>query len=634
MIDFSKVGAFPSFDANGNPHIQFAIYLPGIQAKDGFSVMVRIIHSADRFNPLVKTLDQRLAWVAGTPQDLWTADVTLTPSVNPASHSGDEGEYLYRYQLLFTPGGGTEQVITTWFPDPVARQTDIGLMSAVELAIAPAPFPWTDAAYTTPELNDLIVYELQVEEFNDEFDGVIDRLDYLQALGVNCLELMPVTSPKVDFDWGYGPLYHFAVSTRFGGNDGLKRLADQAHSRGMAVILDVVYEHFDPDFAYYGVYNDIANSSANVKPPSPMVSGMNIYGFGPAADFTQDFTKDFFTAATAMWMDEYHVDGFRYDEVTDLYVGGRAAGYQELVKRAYNHSLTLPRFKGGVNSYSRVIQCAEALDKSKQVMTETWTNCAWTNDLLDKAENMIQNNYVDDNFAHILDPNFSGYPSTQTVVDSVGNVVRMPVAPFQYLESHDHSQLIVFAGVVQDNGPLPEGNRDLFYKLQPYAIALYTCQGIPMLWQGQELADNYNLPDNGLARVHLRRDTHWEFFYDSSGQPLIRLYRRLAQLRRSSRALRSTESYYYYQQSHQQTQIVAFHRHAAAVGALADEWAMVLLNFADAAGTITVPFPKAGTWQELLDADQRSNELNVANDGDVQTVQVPSHYGMVFIRST
>lgn len=483
------------------------------------------------------------------------------------------------------------------------------------------------------ELQDLIVYELQVEEFNDTFDGAIDRLDYLVSLGVNCLELMPVTSPKVDFDWGYGPLYHFAPSARFGGTDGLKRLVDAAHSRAIAVILDVVYEHFDPAFAYAQVYDDIAGSAATPKPASPMVNGENIYNFGPAADFTQDFTKDFFTAATAMWMDDYHVDGFRYDEVSDLYVGARAAGYQELVNRVYSHALTVPRFGGGLNSYARVIQCAEALDKSKQVMTETYTNSAWTNDLLYKAEDMIQNNYVDDTLPHILDPSFSGYPLTQTVVDTAGNPVTMPLAPFQYLESHDHSQLIVFAGTDSDGGPLPEGNRDLYYKLQPYAIALYTCQGIPMLWQGQELADNYDLPDNGMARVHLRRDMHWEFFYDQQGQPLIRLYRRLAQLRRSSWALRSTESYYYDQQSHQGTQIVAYHRHAAAAGALPDDWAMVLVNFGDSEGTITVPFPKAGAWQEMIDADVRTLAVTVANDGDAQTIQVPSNYGMVFVRN-
>jgi maltooligosyltrehalose trehalohydrolase len=632
MVDLTEVGAHPSFSATGDAQIAFGLYLPGIRAADGFSVTVRIIHSADRFNVAVPTLNQNLTWQAASALDLWNATVTLP--AGGTGHSGSEGEYLYRYQLSWTPPGGTAKLITTWFPDPFARSTDIGLMSAVVLARTPAPFNWTDVAYRTPELNDLVVYELQVEEFNDTFDGVIDRLDYLDSIGVNCLELMPVTSAKVDFDWGYGPVYHFSPSPRFGGADGLKRLVDAAHARGMAVILDVVYEHVDPSFAYYGVYNDIANTPGPPHPASPMVTGMNVWGFGPACDFTKTFCKDFFVTANQTWLDDFHVDGFRYDEITDLYVGPRAAGYKELAERVYGHSLGIPRFAGGVNSYSRIIQCAEALGISRQVLNETYTNSAWTNDLLNKVEDMIHWNYVDDAFAHTLDPVFSGYPSSQTVVDTAGHPVQRPVAPFQFLESHDHSQLIVFAGMVNDSGPLPEGNRDLFYKLQPYAIALYTCQGIPMLWQAQELADNYNLPDNGLARVHLRRDTHWQFFYDSDGQPLIRVYRRLGQLRRSSRALRGTESFYYYQQSHQQTQIIAYHRHAAASGAQPEDWAFVLLNFASAAGQISVPFPKAGKWLEMLDADQRSLEIDVTTDGAVQTIVVPSNYGMVFIRQS
>lgn len=630
MIDLTQVGAFPSYDENGNAQIRFGLYLPGIRKTDGFSVVVRIIHSADRFNVLVNTQDENLNWAAGSDLDLWSATVTL--AADESGHSGDEGEYLYRYQLWWTAPDGTENLITSWFPDPFARSTDIGLMSATTLTATPITFVWTDDNYKTPELQDLVVYELQVEEFNDTFDGVIDRLDYLDSLGVNCLELMPVTSDKLDFDWGYGPVYHFSPHPRFGGTDGLKRLVDAAHARGMAIILDVVYEHVDTSFAYYGVYNDIANTVGPIHPASPLINGWNVWGFGPACDFTQSFTRDFFAAASQHWLDEYHVDGFRFDEVTDLYVGARAAGYADLAERIYNHSLTLPRFQQGSDSYSRIIQCAEALDKSKDVMNQTYTNCAWTNDLLNKVEDMVTWNYVDDAFAHVLDPSFSGYPSFQTVVDSSNNPIQRPAAPFQYLESHDHSQLIVFAGTVSDNGPLPEGNRDLFYKLQPYAIALYTCQGIPMLWQGQEVADNYNLPDNGLARVHLRRDTHWEYFYDEDGQPLIRVYRRMGQLRRSSRALRGTQSYYYYQQSHQNNQVIAYHRYASAADSQPEDWAMVLLNFADSAGQISVPFPKAGIWQEMLDADQRNYTIEVANDGDSQTMEVSPNYGMVFVR--
>ncbi len=136
--------------------------------------------------------------------------------------------------------------MTEWFPDPFARETDLGMLSAVTcLKTQPPPFDWTDSAWRTPELDSLVVYEAQVEQFNDTFTGVEDRLTYLTSLGVNCIELMPVTSTKLDFDWGYGPLHYFAPHSSFGGVAGLQGLVNTCHAQGVAVILDVVYQHVD-----------------------------------------------------------------------------------------------------------------------------------------------------------------------------------------------------------------------------------------------------------------------------------------------------------------------------------------------------------------------------------------------------
>jgi maltooligosyltrehalose trehalohydrolase len=99
--------------------------------------------------------------------------------------------------------------------------------------------------YTTPSLDELIIYELNVAQFYGSFDGVVARLDYLDGLGVNCLELMPITPVKTEFDWGYGPIGYFAPEDYLGGPLGLKRLVNAAHARGIAVILDVVYGHAD-----------------------------------------------------------------------------------------------------------------------------------------------------------------------------------------------------------------------------------------------------------------------------------------------------------------------------------------------------------------------------------------------------
>jgi len=133
--------------------------------------------------------------------------------------------------------------------------------------------------------------------------------------------------------------------------------------------------------------------------------------------------------------------------------------------------------------------------------------------------------------------------------------------------------------------------------------------------------------------VNLRRDTHWEDFYDTFGVPLIRLYRRLGTLRGSNPALRSRESFYYWQQSLQNSGLIAYHRHAPATAAAPEQYALVILNFAGSAGTIQLPFPKTGTWTESLDADVRTTPLtlDVTSTTAAQSVTVPSNYGYIFV---
>ena len=621
-IDLKEVGAYGTSDDSGNLSLHFGIYLPGVKASNGFKLVVRVIHQLDRFDPQAVPVDVNLTWQGKSSLDLWTAETQIRKDSN--DHFGQDGVYLYRYQLWHN-----DKAVTAWATDPFSYQTDVGMLSAVPCSRSPpSTFTWSDEKWRTPELDDLIVYELHVDQFNNTFEGLIDRITYLKSLGVNCVELMPVTSTKADYDWGYGPLQYFAPNSEYGGPDGLKELVDVCHKNGVAVILDLVYQHVDPSFPYHQIYEDIADSGISGI-SSPMIGSDG--PFGPQVDFSQTFAQEYFKLANQRWLDEYHVDGFRYDEVTDLYVGPTDTGYAKLAYETYLYSRDISRFGCAPKTYSRIIQCAEALYKAPIVLRETYTNAAWQDDLLNTAENAIGKVVDKDSLttlAHTIDPYFAGkYPASKTVVDSVGNPVEMPVAPFQYLNSHDHSHLICFAGT-SGSGEQPPGDRSQFYKIQPFTIALYTLQGVPMLWEGEEFADNYNLPSEGAARVSLRRDMNWEYYYDASGQPLIRLYRTLGQLRTSNPALRSRQTYYYYQQSLQSNSIIAYHRYAPAQPGHAEQYAMVLLNFGANDSSITLPFPKAGMWTEQLDGKLK---VNVEESDSVQTVSVPSWYGYVFL---
>src|SRR5262249_8122890 len=178
------------------------------------------------------------------------------------------------------------------------------------------------------------------------------------------------------------------------------------------------------------------------------------------------------------------------------------------------------------------------------------------------------------------------------------------------------------------------GDRRRFYKTQPYAIALYTCQGIPMLWQGQEFAENYVLPGSGTTRIQIRRDVHWEYFYDDIGAALIRVYRRLGRLRRACRALRSRDSFYFNANSNLNARAIAYRRRASATTTEPEQVVMVFLNFSDFAQSLSVPFPIAGTYREMLDDDTRGSnhlDIQVTSANEFHTVQIPSNYGQVYV---
>lgn len=618
MINLNEVGAAAQQDAAGNWQVKFGVYLPGITFNKGYAVKLRIIHEEDQFIRGIEPKDVFLDWVNGSALDLWKTTVSLTP--DPASHFGQPGTYLYRYQLL----RGNRDV-TFWFADPFGRAAGLGTLSAVAIEDNPQPFPWTDAGFSVPEIDEMVVYELNVREFNRDFQGVIDQLDYLHGLGVNVLELMPVTNVKEDVEWGYTPLGYFAPDDRLGGPTGMKRLVDACHQRGIAVLLDAVYAHAHPEFAYSLVYD----TSGEPNPMMGIFAG-EFFAGRPGTDYTKELTRDYFFQLNQYWLHEYHVDGFRYDYVPGMYDGPVGQGYANLVYRTYEDSKALARFDAG-SGRSKIIQCAEHLPDPAGILSQTYSNCAWQNGLLDRARDMAHWNYVSEHLAHRLDPEFLGYPNE---FRNPANGESFPVAPFQYFESHDHPRFINQFGQLQIRDLLGEfyGDRSRFYKMQPYVIALYMAKGIPMLWNGQEFGENWGVPNWGIGRNLFERPLHWEYFYDAPGKALVRLHRILGTLRRTHRALRSRGYFfYYYDQTHLQKGVIAFRRDAPADGAQPSESMIICLNFFDNDAEVWLPFPAPGLWVEQLDGIRPP--VQIAQSDQWAPVIVPSNYGGIYKRT-
>ncbi len=620
MIHLDEVGAMASTNAAGQRIVHFGIYLPGITFDKGYRVQVRVIHERDQFVRGIEPVVFDLFWHNGSPLDLW--DVTVDLTANATGNFGSQGRYLYRFQLL-----RGDQIKTFWFTDPFGRATGTGTLSAFDMYDTPQSFVWNDAAFRVPEIDDHVVYEVHVGEFNETFDGLITQLPYLQGLGVNVLELMPVSNVKEDVEWGYTPLSYFAPDDRYGGPAGMRRLVQACHERNMAVIVDAVYAHAHPEFPYNLVYETSGE-------PNPMMGYFAGEFFDrPGVDYQKQFARDYFFAVNQYWLEQYHVDGFRYDYVPGMYDGSAGQGYANLVYRTYRHAqqfALFPRFQAD-GGRSTIIQCAEHLPDARGILRTTYSNTCWQNGLLDEA-NAQAHEAVRVSFAHQLDPEFIGYP-TQYHNTATGET--LPVAPFQYFESHDHSRFINRFGTERllDLIEQPYGNRALFYKTQPYVIALYTCKGIPMLWHGQEFAENWSVPAYGLGRVLFSRPLHWEYFYDSMGKALVRLYRIMGSLRTQYRALRSRGFFFYFNDPfHQRDGIIAYRRTATAEGNLPAEDMIVILNFSDQDVDVWIPWPTAGNWTEMIDAaDNPRPAVAIQQDNEWKPVRVASNYGAVYL---
>lgn len=212
---------------------------------------------------------------------------------------------------------------TAWtapLPDPRTRLQPDGVHGPSE--VVPADFAWTDGGWRGIPLRDQVLYELHVGTFTPEgtFDAAAAKLDHLVALGVNAVELMPVQPFAGARNWGYDGVDWFAVHEAYGGPAGLKRFVDAAHARGLAVLLDVVYNHFGPEGNYneaFGPYLTAGNTGWG--------DVVNISGSG------SDEVRAYILDAVRQWLDEFHVDGLRLDAV-QAYDDRRAFSIMEEIR--------------------------------------------------------------------------------------------------------------------------------------------------------------------------------------------------------------------------------------------------------------------------------------------------------------
>ncbi|MDX1529982.1 MAG: malto-oligosyltrehalose trehalohydrolase [Rhodothermales bacterium] len=190
------------------------------------------------------------------------------------------------------------------FPDPASRFQPEGVHGPSQV-VDPGAFAWSDAGWEPPTQRDLVFYELHVGTFTPEgtFDAAAERLAYLRDLGVTAVELMPVADFPGRWNWGYDPAALYAPSRAYGRPDDFRRLVDEAHRLGLAVFLDVIYNHLGPDGAYAAAFMPMFTE----KHHTPWGAAVNL------DDAHSEGVRAFLLDNALHWLREYHLDGLRLD---------------------------------------------------------------------------------------------------------------------------------------------------------------------------------------------------------------------------------------------------------------------------------------------------------------------------------
>jgi maltooligosyltrehalose trehalohydrolase len=242
----------------------------------------------------------------------------------------------YHYAVVDDCGEGTRYTFVLdgrERPDPASRLQPEGVHAPSE--VVASDFEWHDAGWTGVALDDYVVYELHVGTFTEEgtFDAAITKLDDLKELGITAVELLPVAQFPGTRNWGYDGTYVGAAQASYGGPRALKRLVDACHQRGMALLLDVVYNHLGPEGNYLGEFGPYFTDRYRTP------WGLALNFDGPRSDDV----RWYFIHNALQWIDEFHIDGLRVDAVHAIIDHSAEPFLQDLCDAVHRRAAELGR---------------------------------------------------------------------------------------------------------------------------------------------------------------------------------------------------------------------------------------------------------------------------------------------------
>ena len=512
-------------------------------------------------------------------------------------------EYIYQYYIdgeLKIADPYTEKISdpndqyipSSTYPDlieyPAAKTTHIASL----LQPAQNDYQWVNTGYEKPPKENLVIYELLVRDFLEAHDykTLIDTLDYLDTLGVNAIELMPVNEFEGNESWGYNPSFYFAPDKYYGPKEDLKAFVDSCHGRGIAVIIDMVLNHsygqsplvrmyFDSEAGDYG-QPTAENPWYNTQSPNPTYS----WGF----DFNHEslYTQAFVDSVNRFWLEKYKIDGFRFD-FTKGFTNTPGDGWtydQSRIDILERMALKI----WDVNPDAYVILEHLADNAEEKVLAELGM-FLWGN---------MNNQYSE--AAMGFSSNLEGI-SYKNRGWSVPHLVG-------YMESHDEERLMY--------RNLTFGNTYSSYDIKDFETALKRVEmaanffipvpGPKMIWQFGELG--YDISIDYPCRV-CNKPILWNYYDNEDRYRLYQVFKTLIQLRKEYEVFQTSDFTIQEDGNFKSMNLYSNDLNVVVIG-----------NFDVTSGFVNTTFPATGMWYELYSGDSlnilHTEEMIILNPGE------------------
>ena len=470
---------------------------------------------------------------------------------------------LYRFYYLvdgelFLPDPHTELLVDPFSDKHISEETYPGIGELYQglpewqfavIQTAQAPYPWNITDFIPPAKENLVIYELLLRDFLEAHDWktLSDTLDYLDNLGINAIELMPFNEFLGNESWGYNPIYFMAPDKYYGPAEDLKAFVDECHARGIAVIQDIVFNHVEKWSVYSLMYvdnqgypsseNPWLNEDFDLNDPNGWYQTRHPYSVFFDFDHSSIHTQNLMYKATRFWMEEYKIDGFRFDLTKGFTQKSTYQGTDQDGHSIYNESGASAYDPERISYLKRMADSIWEHNEQAYVILEHFCDNTEEKELAQYGMMLWGNsnyNYNEATMGYHENGNSDfSWISYQNRGWSLPHVVG-------YMESHDEERLM-YKNLEHGKESGSYSIRDPWTALQRMELAgafFFTIPGPKLIWQFGELGYDYSI---GYDCRICNKPIRWDYYNVANRKKLYQVWSALIHLRTEEPAFASDD---------------------------------------------------------------------------------------------